>query len=401
MKGRVALQAPGPHAEWRSEFSFVAGGPFHRLLRRARILDRDVPDVVRSSLAVATVALAPVLLLAALQRARGGGLDPLLCDFSVFARYLAAIPLFFAGEYGLHVRCTRTVERFMQGGFPGEEGVAAVERALQRAQRLRDLRSVELGIAVAAVLGGQASLWQVAGSAGWLHGASAPAGVSPAQLWYGFVALPLFQFLIARWLWRWLIWSRWLFDVSRLQLRLVPTHPDRAGGIGLLADPSYAYTAFAAGASTVIAATWATRLSSHGVQLAAFTLPAAVLGLLTLTLAFAPLLVFIPTMIRKRFTALREYGRLATVHARLFHGRWLEREIDDSILGSQDISSLADLQTAYLEMTRMRPVPFGHRPMLAVAAAVIGPMVPLLTFEIPLTELLLKLGRSLLLGPLE
>jgi hypothetical protein len=383
---------------WRSEFSFVAGGPFHRLLRRARILDHDSPAVVRPSLVLATIALAPVLLLAALQRAHGGVLDPLLADFSVFARYLTGIPLIFASEYGLHVRCKRTVERFVQGGYPGDDGVAAIERALHRAQRLRDLRSVELGIALLAMLGGQASLWHVTGSTGWLQGSAAPTSVSVAQIWYGLVALPMFQFLLMRWLWRWLIWSRWLLDASRLDLRLVPTHPDRAGGIGLLADPSYAYAAFAAGASTVIAAAWATRLAFHGVQLAALTLPACLLVLLTLTLGFAPLLVFVPGMIRKRFTGLREYGRLATVHARLFHGRWIERETDDSILGSPDISSLADLQTAYLEMSRMRPVPFGHRPMVVVAAAVIAPMVPLLTFEIPLSELLLKLGRSLLLG---
>ncbi len=394
----VALQAPGSHAGWRSEFSFVAGGPFYRLLRRARILDRDAPAVVRPSLILATVALAPVLLFAGLQRARGGGLDPLLADFSVFARYLTGIPLLFAGEYGLHVRCTRTVERFVQDGLPGEEGFAAVERALRRAERLRDLRSVEVGIALLAMLGGQASLWHVAGSTGWLQDSTADTGATLAQVWYCLLALPLFQFLLVRWLWRWLIWSRWLLDASRIDLQLVPTHPDRAGGIGLLADPSYAYAAFAAGTSTVIAAAWATRLAFHGVQLAALTLPACLLLLLTLMLGFAPLLVFVPGMIRKRFTGLREYGRLATVHARLFHGRWIEREIDDSILGSPDISSLADLQTAYLQMSSMRPVPFGHRPVLVVAAAVLAPMLPLLTFEIPLSELLLKLGRSLLLG---
>lgn len=36
--------------------------------------------------------------------------------------------------------------------------------------------------------------------------------------------------------WRLIIWSRFLFDISRLNLALVPTHADKAGGLDFLGN---------------------------------------------------------------------------------------------------------------------------------------------------------------------
>jgi hypothetical protein len=41
----------------------------------------------------------------------------------------------------------------------------------------------------------------------------------------------LFWFLLLRWLWRHAVWGLLLRDLARLELRLVATHPDGAGGL--------------------------------------------------------------------------------------------------------------------------------------------------------------------------
>ena len=64
---------------------------------------------------------------------------------------------------------------------------------------------------------------------------------SLAGWWLGCVSLPLVQFLLIRWYFRLFIWTRFLWQVSRIELRLVPTHPDRAGGLGFLSIMSYAF----------------------------------------------------------------------------------------------------------------------------------------------------------------
>lgn len=56
-----------------------------------------------------------------------------------------------------------------------------------------------------------------------------------AGYWHAFVSIPIFQFILVRWYLRLFIWFQFLWRVSRLNLRLIATHPDRAAGIGFLA----------------------------------------------------------------------------------------------------------------------------------------------------------------------
>jgi hypothetical protein len=64
--------------------------------------------------------------------------------------------------------------------------------------------------------------------------ARAGAGMTLSGWWYWYFCLPLFRFLLFRWLWRLGIWWDFLRRVAKLDLHLVPTHPDRAGGLGYL-----------------------------------------------------------------------------------------------------------------------------------------------------------------------
>jgi hypothetical protein len=59
-----------------------------------------------------------------------------------------------------------------------------------------------------------------------------------AGWWLGCVSLPLVQFILLRWYFRLLIWTRFLWQVSRIDLRLVAIHPDRRRRLGLSFPPS-------------------------------------------------------------------------------------------------------------------------------------------------------------------
>ena len=52
----------------------------------------------------------------------------------------------------------------------------------------------------------------------------------PAGWYFAFVSQLVYQFLVALSLWKWLLWCYFLFRLSRLELQLVPTHPDHHGG---------------------------------------------------------------------------------------------------------------------------------------------------------------------------
>jgi hypothetical protein len=50
--------------------------------------------------------------------------------------------------------------------------------------------------------------------------------LSLAGWWCLLVSLPLFLFLLARWIWRFIVWSLLLRDLTKLDLQLVPTLRD-------------------------------------------------------------------------------------------------------------------------------------------------------------------------------
>jgi hypothetical protein len=77
--------------------------------------------------------------------------------------------------------------------------------------------------------------------------------LSLAGIWYGYVSVPIFQFLLCRWYFRLFIWTRFLWQVSRIGLSLVPTHPDRVGGLSFLSNTVYAFAVLAVAHGALLA----------------------------------------------------------------------------------------------------------------------------------------------------
>jgi hypothetical protein len=98
---------------------------------------------------------------------------------------------------------------------------------------------------------------------------------SLAGLWYGYVSLPIFQFMLLRWYFRLFIWARRLWQVSRLELSLVSTHLDRAGGLGFLSSIVYAFTPLLLAQRTLYAGMTANRIFFLGAKLPEFMIDVA------------------------------------------------------------------------------------------------------------------------------
>ena len=91
--------------------------------------------------------------------------------------------------------------------------------------------------------------------------------LSPAGWWFAHVPLPLFQFFLARWYVRLFICIRFLWQVARCELRLVPTHPDRVGGLGFLSNTVIAFAPLLAAHGALLAGTIANRIFFQGATL--------------------------------------------------------------------------------------------------------------------------------------
>ena len=347
-------------------FSLTLGGPLHRLLQRLRVLPQEPHGLARVVPLFIAVTWLPLLALAVFAKLTGERLPPEFAAFGVHARLLLAVPLFLYAERALHRRTQRCLERFLEDRW-AEDGANAVERVTATAARWRDSVTAEVVCLLLALLGSQVVVAGLADQLGLARGPLTETTWSPSKLWYRLVGLPAYQFLVYRWLWRWLVWARLLWGLSRLRLRPLATHPDQRGGLAFLAEPSVAFGYVVLGLSTVQAAIWADQMLFSEVELASFAAPLAVtlLGFELLTLG--PLLCFVGPLWRAWFADIRDYDLLATDLARRFHQRWIVAGERKDLLGAPDISSLADLNAVRDVVRRMLPFPFGVREVVVVA----------------------------------
>ena len=85
-----------------------------------------------------------------------------------------------------------------------------------------------------------------------------------AGAWSHWIVKPLFQFLVLRWIWRFVVWGWLLFRISSLPLKLVAYHPDRSGGLGFLSVYPMVFSGLIFAMSAVVAAQLVSEVMSDG-----------------------------------------------------------------------------------------------------------------------------------------
>ena len=312
------------------------------------------------------------------------------------------MPLLIIAELVVHQRMRPLIQQFVERRLIPESEMKRFKSAVESAFRLRNSVITEVML-LAFVYGvGILIVWRqfiALNTATWYVTPSAEGSkLSLAGIWYGLVSLPFFQFLLIRWYFRLIIWARFLWSVSRLSLRLVPTHPDRVGGLGFLSTIVYAFGVLAAAHGVLLAGPLANRIVYLGSTLPQFVIEIAVVVAFLLLAVLGPLLVFTPQLARAKRVGLREYGTLAERYVRDFDTKWLRggAASDEQLVGSGDIQSLADLANSFEVVRTMRIFPFSKEAVVQLILATLLPIAPLLLSMMPLEELLKRLFGILL-----
>jgi hypothetical protein len=380
-----------------ADFSLVLGGPLFQLWRRFGMAG-DALQLLRRRLVFLTLlAWAP---LAVLSIAEGHAWDgsglPFLRDVELHARFLLAMPLLIVAELVVHTRMRPVVGQFLDRGLIADSDRPAFDAAIQSAIRLRNSVRAELALIAFVYVVGVGVVWRTQTGldvASW-QGASIDGRWQPtlAGWWLALFSLPLFQFLLLRWYFRVFLWTRFLWHVSRLDLKLVPTHPDRCGGLGFLSGIVYAFTPLLLAQGVVLSGMIAARIFYAGAQLPQFKVDLIGLTAVMVLVVLAPLLVFGRRLEAAKRLGLREYGTLAQRYVREYDEKWLRgTPPDEPFVGSADIQSLADLGNSFDVIKEMRLVPFTITTVFQLAVVTLVPVLPLMLTMIPLEELLDRL----------
>ncbi len=384
------------------DFSLVLGGPLYQLYRRAHLAGSALELLRRRVLVICLVAWLPPLALSLLQgRAWGGAVQvPFLWDVHTQAQLLVALPLFIVAELVAHHQMRPAVRQFIERGLVPEAARPRFDAALASALRLRNSVLAELLLVAFVYLVGVLVIFRTHTAlklATW-YALPADGAFHPtlAGWWLMAVSLPLFQFLLLRWYFRLFIWARFLWQVARIDLRLVPTHPDRAGGLGFLSNSTIAFATLLLGQGALLAGWMANRIFFAGATLPQFKIELLVAVVLLLLPVLGPLLVFAPQLARTRRAGLREYGSFANRYVRAFDQKWLRGGASPSepLLGSPDLQSLADLGNSYELVRATRPVPFGSDTLIRLAVVILLPVLPLTLTMFSLEEVLNRLLKA-------
>jgi len=386
------------------DFSLVLGGPLFQLLRRAHLSDDTLMLVRRRIIVISLIAWLPLLAFSALEGQMLGGRAavPFLLDLEVHVRFLLAIPLLVVAELVVHRRMRPVLKQFLDRNLIPESAMARFDAAVASAFRLRNSVLAEVLLIALVYAVGILIVWRQyleLGTATWYATPSVEGSrLSIAGMWYVYVSLPIFQFLLLRWYFRLFIWARFLWQVSRIELSLVPTHPDRVGGLGFLSKMVYAFAPLAVAHGAMLSGMLASRIFHLGTKLPEYKGEIAVMVVFLLCVVLGPLLVFAPQLAQAKRTGLREYGTLAERYVREFDTKWLRggAPADEPFVGSGDIQSLADLGNSFEVVQTMRIAPITKDAILQLVAATLAPIVPLALTMMPLEELLKKLLGVLL-----
>jgi hypothetical protein len=369
--------------------------PLLRLQRRLRLAPPNGFGAVRRAVFVALLCWLPVVgwAVASGQAGVSDLRGALINHLGLHVRCLLAIPLMI-----LSGPLADRILRLVVAGFPAaglvrEEDEDRYAAAVRSIERLRDSMIAWAAIIALAILvtvsTNRGLTAEELEAIGW--------GANVGKLdfgatWVLYVVRPLFMLLELAWLWRLVLTGLLYRRLAKLDLRLIPSHPDRVGGLGFIELTSGAFSLVVLATSCVACSSAAQQILLHGVPLDAMKVQLGGLVVLLVGLYLAPLMVFGGPLRRIRIRGRLQYGVLAGRHVGGLHARWIEgREVkDDAVLSAPEIGPAADVATLYSLATSMRAFPVGLRSLMGVLLPAAAPVLVVATLEVPLQEILVK-----------
>jgi hypothetical protein len=370
-------------------WSIFVGGPVYDFLRRARLVRYGLPNLVRRIVVLVALTWVPLLLfslkdgLAFGHRVR----IPFLYDFSAYGRFVFGLPLLLLAEVVIDPAVRTAVAEFVDARLVPSQELPEFENILHRMQRWRDSWIPEVILLVLAFfpLFLFQHEWTSAAVSSW-HTLSGR--LTTAGWWYAIFSTPLLRFVIYRWTFRYFIWGALLWRISRLHLKLIPTHPDHAAGLNFLGLAQKRFGILFCALGCMFAGQVANSMMFEGAPVSSFKFLMAGFIALSLIIGLLPLTLLAPKLTEIRRTGLLEYGRLANSYVDLFDRKWVHNERpSEPLLGTSDIQSLSDMGQSFALVDAMTIAPITKRLILQIAVQSALPLIPVIILGTPTPEL--------------
>lgn len=380
----------------KADPSLFRGGPFYRAQLACRLIREGEWNQGRRVIVAVAVAWVPLVLLTAFLNP--SGLASLLTSYRVYSRLFVAIPVLLIGQDIMESRFRMVLQNIVDSHLLEDADLQRMDAIIASLIRLRDSLIPEAMVVVLLIAHTITGIRTQLDVVPWLSYGVSPDVHLTAAGWYAIlVSSTIFQFLLGLSIWKWLLWTVFAFRLSRLNLRLVATHPDGNGGLGFLGLVSVAFTPISLAAATAIGASWRHDILVHGAKLMSFKLDAIVLLILVAIIALGPLAFFVPKLVELRRQGILEYGVLGQIQSTNFHEKWIQRRIghEAEFLSVPENGSLSAYRSSYSNIGNLKPFPADRLTIIALAISVGVPLLPAVLTVVPLIVVIQDLLKAL------
>lgn len=200
-----------------------------------------------------------------------------------------------------------------------------------------------------------------------------------AGWYYLFVCAPIFQLLIFRWLWRWIIWIYSVIRISRMELQVDPLHADNMAGLEYINIVPLAFSYILIAISAIFSAHIGNDIVYNGALLTQYTIPILAYIFILPVILYAPLLLFLPFLVKAKIYGIQNFGNLIRRHNKDYKNVWIEGngKAGEQLLGTMDNSSLNDINGSYGFVKDMQFIPINTKMILLSFIMNIIPYLPL------------------------
>jgi len=386
----------------QEEFLLSEGGPFYRALERMRLHNRQ------GKLAIVGLCITwlPLVIITAMEGTLYSGTHlPFLKDVAMQARILMAIPMLIMIKLVIDSKVFAVAKYISESLLSPEERQLTLATILLRTKKLASsalteiiLLLIVIGSTVSLVKGGAYSALE-AGTTSWMtSGVDGNQALSFAGYWAVIISIPLFQFLLLRWLWRYFVWIWLLFRFSKAQLNLRPTHADRSGGLGVIMIAQRAFSLIFVAGSVSISGQLIAQLLEHPDSFNTIRSMGFAYIIICIVFLLFPLLFFAGKLFKIKNEGLLHLSNLGATLSGKFEREWvndspIEKRIEETKV---DPSMIYDYSGMYESLQQLRTVPVLPRDIISMAVPLFVPFLPIPFIHYSVAELLQKIGGMLM-----
>jgi len=325
---------------------------------------------------------------------------PFLKDYESYGRFLIAIPAIFIAEKFINLQTSNSLVHFVESGIISENNVGEYELLLNKYRKLSESKSLQVVIFIIATLNIflVKTFWgPLTEFTSWKYD-SVSDSITAAGYWFMLISLPVLKYLIFRLFCRFLLWTWFLRKISKMDLNLIAIDPDKSGGLGFLGivQSSFGFLGFAQAA--IASAEVANKVIYSGVPVEDYRFSLLVIPVVVI-IYLSPLLYFSRKLGKLKLEGIMIYSTLTHKYSKLFEDKWIRGNKineDESILGSGDIQSLADIGSTYEVVENIRIFPINLNIFLFMLVLIALPFIPLIFLKYNIKEILEVLAGFLL-----